>query len=166
MKYIDADKLVERLEEMKRAEYENCGGVNSKTGALQEVQELITSLQQAQPSLPIIKGWIARDDADRLGLYDQKPTRKTELGAFSGIVHSWVIGDTWIGRFSLDQTAKTLFPNLCWKNDPIEVELIIKPIQGQPEVNLEKEEFVGVAESPSKTFPRVNEFDCGGSYRH
>ena len=52
MKYIDAEKLIERLEEMKRAEYENCGGVNSKTGALQEVQELIDSLQQEQPSLP------------------------------------------------------------------------------------------------------------------
>lgn len=48
MKYIDADKLIERLEEMKQAEYENCGGVNSKTGALQEVQELIDSLQQEQ----------------------------------------------------------------------------------------------------------------------
>lgn len=47
-KYIDAEKLIERLEEMKRAEYENCGGVNSKTGALQEVQELIASLQQEQ----------------------------------------------------------------------------------------------------------------------
>ena len=49
-KYIDADKLIERLEEMKRAEYENCGGVNSKTGALQEVQELIDSLQPEQPN--------------------------------------------------------------------------------------------------------------------
>ena len=28
------------------------------------------------------------------------------------------------------------------------------------------EEEVGVAESPAKTFPRVNEFDCGSSYRH
>ena len=50
-KYIDAEKLIERLEEMKRAEYENCGGVNSKTGALQEVQELIASLQQEQPGV-------------------------------------------------------------------------------------------------------------------
>ena len=38
--------------------------------------------------------------------------------------------------------------------------------QEQSEVDLEKEEFVGVAESPSKTFPRVNDFECGGSYRH
>lgn len=49
MKYIDAEELIKRLEEMKQAEYENCGGVNSKTGALQEVQELINSLQQEQP---------------------------------------------------------------------------------------------------------------------
>ena len=53
MKYIDADKLIERLEEMKRAEYENCGGVNSKTGALQEVQELIESLQEEQPEVDL-----------------------------------------------------------------------------------------------------------------
>ena len=32
--------------------------------------------------------------------------------------------------------------------------------------NARKEESVGVAESPLKTFPRVNEFDCGSSYRH
>ena len=50
-KYIDSEKLIERLEEMKQAEYENCGGVNSKTGALQEVQELIDSLQQ-EPRFP------------------------------------------------------------------------------------------------------------------
>lgn len=53
MKYIDAEKLIERLEEMKQAEYENCGGVNSKTGALQEVQELINSLQQEQPEVDL-----------------------------------------------------------------------------------------------------------------
>ena len=33
-------------------------------------------------------------------------------------------------------------------------------------LNAKKEESVSVAESPSKTFPRVNEFDCGSSYRH
>lgn len=55
MKYIDAEKLIERLEEMKQAEYENCGGVNSKTGALQEVQKLIESLQQEQPEVDLEK---------------------------------------------------------------------------------------------------------------
>ena len=54
-KYIDADKLIEILEEIKQAEYENCGGVNAKTGALQEVQELIDSLQQEQPEVDLEK---------------------------------------------------------------------------------------------------------------
>lgn len=38
--------------------------------------------------------------------------------------------------------------------------------QEQPEVDLEKEEYVGVAESPLKTFQRVNEFEDGANYRH
>ena len=52
MKYIDADKLIEAIEEIKKAEYENCGGVNAKTGVLQEVQELITSFQQERSETP------------------------------------------------------------------------------------------------------------------
>ena len=44
--------------------------------------------------------------------------------------------------------------------------LIASLQQEWPEVDFEKEEFVGVAESPLKTFPRVNDFECGGSYRH
>lgn len=46
------------------------------------------------------------------------------------------------------------------------LDFVISLQQEQPEVDLEKEEFVGVAESPLKTFPRVNDFECGGSYRH
>lgn len=38
--------------------------------------------------------------------------------------------------------------------------------QEQSEVDFYEKEHVGVAESPSKTFPRVNDFECGGSYRH
>lgn len=56
-KYIDAEKLIERLEEMKQTEYENCGGVNSKTGALQEVQELIESLQEEQDMGEVSDGY-------------------------------------------------------------------------------------------------------------
>ena len=55
MKYIDAEKLIERLEEMKQAEYENCGGVNAKTGALYEVQNLIDTLQHEQPEVDLEK---------------------------------------------------------------------------------------------------------------
>lgn len=35
-----------------------------------------------------------------------------------------------------------------------------------PVVDLEKDEYVGVAESPLKIFQRVNEFEEGASYRH
>jgi len=45
-------------------------------------------------------------------------------------------------------------------------EIIDYPPQEQPEVDIEKEEYVGVAESPLKTFQRVNEFESGASYRH
>ena len=41
-----------------------------------------------------------------------------------------------------------------------------QPKQEPPEVELEKEEYVGVAESPLKTFQRVNELEDGASYRH
>lgn len=97
------------------------------SGGAAWVCERLLSFIESMEKEYTIKGWVARDSEDRLGLYDQKPTRKTELGSFQGIVNSWVIGDTWIGRFSLDQTTKTLFPNLCWMDEPIEVELMIKP---------------------------------------
>ena len=71
---------------------------------------------------PKIKGWVARDESDRLGLYDQKPTRSKDLS------HSWVIGDDWIGRFSLDRTAKTTFSDVTWETEPIEVELTINRV--------------------------------------
>ena len=126
MKYIDTEKLIDEIKGLQCEQgFEDGMEERGYQIAIKDIFNIIDSLQQEQPSLPTIKGWIARDDADRLGLYDQKPTRKTEPGVFSGIANSWVIGDTWIGRFSLDQTAKTLFPNLCWKDDPIEVEFSI-----------------------------------------
>lgn len=57
MKYVDAEKLIEILEEIKQTEYENCGGVNAKTGALQEVQSLIESLQEEQDMGEVSDGY-------------------------------------------------------------------------------------------------------------
>jgi len=136
-KYIPAEKLKTKIKErIEEAQSLYKPSLNpfwaGQISAFQSCLNILDSLQQEQPELPTIKGWIARDDLDRLGLYDQKPTRKTKLGAFSGIVHPWEIGDTWIGRFSLDQAAKPLFPNLCWTDDPMEVEIMFKPIQEQP----------------------------------
>ena len=45
------------------------------------------------------------------------------------------------------------FPEVTFENSPQEVELKLCS------------EIVGVAESPLKTFPRVNEFETGASYR-
>lgn len=59
--------------------------------------------------------------------------------------------DFWHGKVVACEDLKTLITSLQ---------------QEQPEVDFEKKEFVGVAESPLKTFPRVNDFECGGSYRH
>ncbi len=143
-KYIPAEKLKTKIKErIEEAQSLYKPSLNpfwaGQISAFQSCLNILDSLQQEQPELPTIKGWIARDDLDRLGLYDQKPTRKTKLGAFSGVVHPWEIGDTWIGRFSLDQAAKPLFPNLCWTDDPMEVEIMFNPIQEQPEVDLDAE---------------------------
>ena len=77
----------------------------------------------------IAEGWIARDSADRLGLYDQMPTKKRELVPFIGeVVENWVIGDDWIGRFSLEGTTKRLFPNLKCDDKPCKVRVTIEII--------------------------------------
>lgn len=65
-----------------------------------------------------ISGWVARDDGERwhereLHLFTRnKPERRKLMG-------------DWIGRPSLTLDSG-LFPDLTWKDDPIEVELIIK----------------------------------------
>lgn len=117
MKYVDAEKLIELLEEMKRAEYENCGGVNSKTGALQEIQELIDSLQQEQPEKTLTFGGFV----DKVG--------------------------TWFAHLRLDKFRKTFdgetFPatELVQRYDLFVRELTkqYSDKQEQPEVDLEKE---------------------------
>lgn len=56
---------------MKRAEYENCGGVNSKTGALQEVQELIASLKQEQLEVDLEKEMREYFEGWRINYYSE-----------------------------------------------------------------------------------------------
>ena len=134
MKYIPADKLIEAIEEIKKAEYENCGGVNAKTGVLQEVQELITSFQQER---------------------SETPSGEEVMNMCNQILIDWIKeGKTPEEREQREQAHIRFF------------ELYDEYMQEQPEVDFEKEELVGVAESPLKTFPRVNDFECGGSYRH
>lgn len=69
-----------------------------------------------------IKGWVARDSVigeDKTDLYFgfEKPKR----------VESWDI-ITWVGFGDFISLPKDMFPSLTYKDEPIEVELIIKKI--------------------------------------
>lgn len=88
----------------------------------------------------IMKLHIARDKDGSLFLYGAKP--RLIDNAF------WISG--YNGTMKL---KKELFPEVTFENSPQEVELKLVS------------EIVGITESPSKTFPRVNEFEVGASYR-
>jgi len=81
-KQIDADKLIERLEEIKKAEYENCGGVNAKTGVLQEVQELISTLQQEQPEVELEDDFLLDEVLKVFDSFKRLPPRDKETMDF------------------------------------------------------------------------------------
>ena len=61
-----------------------------------------------------IKGWVARDSDGSLNIHQEKPSRWS--------IYLWTFGG---GYFHID---KTLFPELTWEDEPIEVELTIKKI--------------------------------------
>lgn len=66
----------------------------------------------------VIQGWVARDDGERwyereLHLFTRnKPERRKLMG-------------DWIGRPSM-MLDSSLFPDLTWESDPLEVEIILK----------------------------------------
>ena len=91
-----------------------------------------------------MKLWIARDkDSDELYLYKHKPL--LDGGQYKPNLSK----DGWVCL----ELPSSWFPELTFGNSPQEVELKLVS------------EIVGIAESPSKTFPRVNEFETGASYR-
>ena len=90
-----------------------------------------------------MKLWIARDKDETLRLFQEKPTLD---------IYYWF--DNSLGMTGcIAELLKADFPEVTFENSPQEVELKL--------VN----EIVGVVESPLKTFPRVNEFEVGASYR-
>lgn len=86
-----------------------------------------------------MKLWIARNYSGSLFIHKEKP----ELNDY----HKYWCSDD---SFKLEEYN---FPEVTFENSPREIELKL--------VN----ENVGVAESPLKTFPRINEFEVGASYR-
>lgn len=89
-----------------------------------------------------MKLWIARGDGGTLEIHQGKPSISKITGR-----------PVWVNGGFVGFVFNDIFPEVTFKNSPQEVELKL--------VN----EIVGVAESPSKTFPRVNEFETGASYR-
>ena len=87
--------------------------------------------------------WIARDKSGAVYLYELLPIRGLHMFTSCN-------GDNAI----LYLGEKEIYPELTWENSPKQVELKII------------EETAAVGESPSKTFPRVNEIETGASYRH
>ena len=59
-------------------------------------------------------------------------------------------------------------PNPVDLQDAAEIanEAISLQIQTESQCGEDNMEYIGVKESPLKTFPRVNEFETGASYRH
>lgn len=84
--------------------------------------------------------WIARDEDGILCLYESKP--------YLDMDNEWDSDDN--DYLVIDESQ---FPEVTFENSPMEVELKL--------VN----EIVSVAESPLKTFPRLNDFEVGASYR-
>lgn len=64
----------------------------------------------------VISGWVARDSNESLYLFCLKPERVRYLGSSDGV---------WMSR-TIEKLDLTLFPDLTWESDPLEVELIIK----------------------------------------
>lgn len=84
----------------------------------EEVYELLKkygAVEDAEKT--VIQGWVARDSSGFISLFSYLPKRSTHTN-----VGYWGCDD---GRDEID-LPKSLFPDLTWKEDPIEVELIIK----------------------------------------
>lgn len=90
----------------------------------------------------IMKLWIARDEGINgdICLFNKEP--------YQDMVGVWTCEN-----YDYIVLERSEFPEVTFENSQQEVEIKL--------VN----EIVGVAESPSKTFPRVNVFETGASYR-
>jgi hypothetical protein len=94
-----------------------------------------------------MKFWIARDKDGGLYLYNYEPPKNKISGRFTCCIKP---DGEWSEEYELNSQ---LFPEVTFENSPQEVEIKLR------------NEIVGIAESSLKTFPRLNEFEVGASYR-
>lgn len=90
-----------------------------------------------------MKLWIDRNKDGSLTLFENEPYYNDIQGFWYDVFEMPIA----------DDLKSTLFPEVTVENSPMEVELKL--------IN----EIVGISESPTKTFPRINEFEVGASYR-
>lgn len=171
MKYIDSEKLLAEIERRRLSNrYIDTEGYEN------ELLEIITSLQQ-EPRFPQydnivekvfgagnLEGW-ERDEAEMLVALAKEELLKSLQQEQPKVQNGKFVFPKYL--YARTKDNKTIDMSYA-PQDMTAVEYIRNDFveQEQPDVDLEKEEFVGVAESPLKTFPRVNDFECGGSYRH
>ena len=157
-KYIDAEKLIAKIER-RRSANEN---ENNPYAAEEDWQVLMVIYSLQQDHLPDAGEMVEQEHiADVSKMMEQQGGLKVKyidaeklIAEIERLEHENCMND---GKHFCMRRA------ICLGN----LRNIISPLyHEQPEVDLEKEEYVGVAESPLKTFQRVNESEEGASYRH
>ena len=122
---IDAlTKLTSRLRNkesyVSRAEREKgCEDIilEEKTRCLREIQ----IVKEKYESLPKIRGWVARDKDGTLAFHTgAAPVRMKEFSSRKEI---------WDNFGSGMNISKSMFPEILWESDPVEVELLIRKIE-------------------------------------
>ena len=123
-KYIDAEKLKsiinQRMEENGDKALLFGVAFAGRTAEDNDIINIITSLQQEQPE--VVKGWVARNRPNvspSLMFFYDKPIRQ-DNGWGDKFWHS---PNAWSKEISI---PANLFPSLQWKDEPIEVELVIR----------------------------------------
>lgn len=124
-KYIAVDRLKAKLDEHYRkyqSKYMETRAPYTQglIDALDLAEQVIDSLQQEQPE--VVKGWVARNRPNvspSLMFFYDKPIRQ-DNGWGDKFWHS---PNAWSKEISI---PANLFPSLQWKDEPIEVELVIR----------------------------------------
>ena len=89
-------------------------------GDSQEYLDVIAYLEKQKEQKPIIKGWVARDKALQLNFYTNKPKRGKTHWIENGGDSVQIMPDT--EHLYEEQN----FDTLDWKDEPIEVELVVR----------------------------------------
>ena len=107
---LDREEIVEAISDDKMMPY-------IEPYQLSEIVDFV--IKNYKPYLPTIKGWVARDSVE---------------DAFNGcglILHCkkpWRAGGEWSNQTIAMHLPGSMFPDLKWEDEPIEVELQIRPL--------------------------------------